>query len=222
MNAYVLGLQDINGSRFDAAGGKAANLGELATIEEIRVPDGFCVTTAAYRQFVERDAEIDALLHQLAPLEVGDRKAIGEVSANIRKAIKAIALPQNIATEIAGYLMRLGDNDAFAVCSSATAEDLPSASFAGQHDTFLNVVGKKSSSNTSATAGHRCSPSEQSFTAFRMASIIVESTCLCWFRRWSALKRQAFSSLPIPSRPTARHCPSTPASGLVRRWSPAW
>ncbi|MRG47305.1 phosphoenolpyruvate synthase [Chitinophaga sp. SYP-B3965] len=135
MNTYVLRFQEIDRSKFMAAGGKGANLGELSRIREIQVPEGFCVTTEAYKRITENDQELNHLLDELTRSE-----NISEVSAKIRATIESKPIPKDIAEEIAGYL---NEKDAFAVRSSATAEDLPTASFAGQQDTYLNIIGKE-------------------------------------------------------------------------------
>jgi pyruvate,water dikinase len=124
-------------------GGKGANLGELSTIKGIRVPEGFCVTTAAYKKITENNLELNSLLDELTRHKAEERGNISEISARIRKAIERIPISEDIAEEIAGYLKEFGEKDAFAVRSSATAEDLPTASFAGQLDTYLNIIGKE-------------------------------------------------------------------------------
>ncbi len=124
-------------------GGKGANLGELSRLKGIRVPEGFCVTTEAYKKITENNQELNSLLEELTHLKAEERKNISEVSAKIRRAIERIPIPNDIAEEIAGYLTKFGEKDAFAVRSSATAEDLPTASFAGQQDTYLNIIGKE-------------------------------------------------------------------------------
>ncbi|GGK92855.1 rifamycin-inactivating phosphotransferase [Nocardia jinanensis] len=138
---YVLGFQEIDRTQVAVVGGKGANLGELSRIEGIRVPDGFCVTTAAFRQVVADTPAIDELLERLSHLEPDDRDPIRALSAEIRQAIEGSAVHGDVAAEIAGSVAELGAHDAYAVRSSATAEDLPNASFAGQQDTYLNVVG---------------------------------------------------------------------------------
>jgi pyruvate,water dikinase len=125
------------------AGGKGANLGELSRIKGIRVPEGFCVTTDAYKIITENNQELNSLLDELSRLKVDEREDISKISAKIRMAIERIPISTDIAEEIAGYLTKLGEKDAFAVRSSATAEDLPTASFAGQQDTYLNIIGKE-------------------------------------------------------------------------------
>src|SRR4051812_39937743 len=102
-----MGFQEMDATQVAFLGGKGAQLGELARIDGVRVPPGFCVTTAAWRRV---DGEI--------------------------------TIPDDVAAAITAALVRLGEQDAYAVRSSATTEDSPAASFAGQHDSFLNVVGR--------------------------------------------------------------------------------
>ncbi len=142
MSAYVLGFQDIDGTKRKLVGGKGANLGELGKMEGIRVPDGFCLSTAAYKRIIGEAPSIHELLDRLAQLNVGDRDRIAGLSGEIRRLIEGVAVPADIREEIARFLTRLGESGAYAVRSSATAEDLPAASFAGQQDTYLNIVGE--------------------------------------------------------------------------------
>jgi rifampicin phosphotransferase len=122
-------------------GGKGAHLGELSRIEGIRVPAGFCVTTSAFQRVMAEAPSIDDRLDRLSRLKPDDREAIRALSAEIRRTLKGITIPDNLAAAIIRPLARLGEHAAYAVRSSATAEDLPTASFAGQQDTYLNVVG---------------------------------------------------------------------------------
>jgi rifampicin phosphotransferase len=138
---HVLGFEEIDETQVAIVGGKGAHLAELARIEGIRVPPGFCVTTGAFRRIVADGPSVDDRLDRLARLNPDDREAIGALSAEIRGTIEAIAIPDDLATAITRALARLGEQAAYAVRSSATAEDLPTASFAGQQDTYLNVVG---------------------------------------------------------------------------------
>src|SRR5205814_520788 len=124
-------------------GGKGANLGELSKIEGIRVPDGFCISTEAFKRIIGETSSMNALLDQLSLLKVEDRDKIGVLSGEIRRVIEGIAIPQDINEEITRFLSRLDEKNAYAVRSSATAEDLPTASFAGQQDTYLNSIGKE-------------------------------------------------------------------------------
>jgi phosphoenolpyruvate synthase/pyruvate phosphate dikinase len=145
MRAYVLGFQEIDRTDVGLVGGKGASLGELSRLGGIRVPDGFCVSTEAFKRALaamDSALAIDGLLDRLALLKVEDREAIREVAAAIRGVIEGIAIPEDVQEEITRFLARLGEREAYAVRSSATAEDLPGASFAGQQDSYLNVIGK--------------------------------------------------------------------------------
>ncbi|CUH95837.1 putative phosphoenolpyruvate synthase [Propionispora sp. 2/2-37] len=142
MNPYVLSFPEIDKTKLMVVGGKGANLGELSRIEGIQVPEGFCVTTEAYKRIIRQAPEFDALLDQLSQLKVEDRERIGEISGKIRQVIEGISIAGDIEEEITLYLTKLGEETAYAVRSSATAEDLPTASFAGQQDTYLNIIGK--------------------------------------------------------------------------------
>ncbi len=138
---YVLSLQDVDEMQVAVVGGKGANLGALSRIDGIHVPAGFCVTTDAFRRIMAEAPSIDDRLDQLSRLNPDEREAIGTLSAEIRRTIEGIAIPSDLAAAITGALAQLGEQAAYAVRSSATAEDLPTASFAGQQDTYLNVVG---------------------------------------------------------------------------------
>ena len=142
MSSYVLGFQDIDKTKLMVVGGKGANLGELARIEGIRVPEGFCITTEAFQRAIGETPSIHELLDQLSLLKVEDREKIAELGGEIRSVIEGIAIPQDIQEEITRFLSMFGEKNAWAVRSSATAEDLPAASFAGQQDTYLNIIGK--------------------------------------------------------------------------------
>jgi len=144
MDGYVLSLEEIDRTQVALVGGKGAALGELSRIEGVRVPAGFCVTTASFRKIMADAPSIDDLLDRLSCLQPGDREAIGALSAEIRRAIEGVALPDDLSVAIAGALSRLGEQGAYAVRSSATAEDLPTASFAGQQESYLNVEGRPS------------------------------------------------------------------------------
>src|SRR5215472_10635302 len=141
MNSYALGLQEIDTTQVALVGGKGAHLGELSRIDGIRVPAGFCVTTDAFRRIMSTAPSIDDQLDRLSRLDPDDRQAIRMLSAEIRGTLEWIAIPDDLATAITRSVTRLGGEAAYAIRSSATAEDLPTASFAGQQDTYLNVVG---------------------------------------------------------------------------------
>ena len=141
-DCYVSGLEEIDKTQVTLVGGKAANLGELSNIAGIRVPPGFCVTTDAFRRIMAHAPSIDDRLDLLSRLDPGDRDAIRTVSADVRLILQEIAIPDDVSAAITRALARVGEQAAYAVRSSATAEDLPTASFAGQQDTYLNVVGR--------------------------------------------------------------------------------
>ncbi|MBN7773580.1 phosphoenolpyruvate synthase [Clostridium aminobutyricum] len=143
MSLYVLGFQEIDKTKLMIAGGKGANLGELSKMEGICVPDGFCISTEAFKRVMGETASINGLLDQLSLLKVEDRDKIAELSGEIRRIIEEITIPPDISEEITRFLDRIGEKNAYAVRSSATAEDLPMASFAGQQDTYLNISGKE-------------------------------------------------------------------------------
>jgi rifampicin phosphotransferase len=137
----VVGLREVDRTQVAVVGGKGAHLGELLRIEGIRVPAGFCVTTDAFRRIVADAWSIDDRLDRLSRLKPDDRGAIRTLSAEIRRTLEGIVIPDDLAETIASALALLGERAAYAVRSSATAEDLPTASFAGLQDTYLNVVG---------------------------------------------------------------------------------
>jgi pyruvate,water dikinase len=141
MGRYVLRFDEIDQTQVALVGGKGAHLGELARIAGLHVPDGFCVTTVAFQRIMAEAPSLAERLDRLSRLEPDDREAIRALSAEIRQTIEAVAIPADLATAITRSLARLGEHAAYAVRSSATAEDLPAASFAGQQETYLNVVG---------------------------------------------------------------------------------
>jgi pyruvate,water dikinase len=133
-------FDEVDKNDLSLVGGKGANLGEL-TKAAIPVPPGFIVTTESYFLFLE-----EAGLHQkmgeiLEPLNPDDSEQLSQVSASIKEAIVNATMPQRVADEIREAYGKLGG--LVAVRSSATAEDLPEASFAGQQRTFLNVEGEE-------------------------------------------------------------------------------
>src|SRR5687768_2478218 len=97
MSCYVLGFQEIDQTQVAVVGGKGANLGELARIEGLSVPAGFCVTTDAFQRIMADAPSINNLLDQLSRLKPDDREAIRELSAEIRRTIEGIAIPDELA-----------------------------------------------------------------------------------------------------------------------------
>ncbi len=125
-------------------GGKNASLGEMIgqlSDAGIRVPDGFATTAQAFRDFLELGGLESRIDTRLAALDVNDVKALAQAGADIRSWMLANPLPEPLETEIRHHYAALGDEVSVAVRSSATAEDLPEASFAGQQESFLNVCG---------------------------------------------------------------------------------
>ncbi|MEK4295640.1 phosphoenolpyruvate synthase [Paenibacillus sp. FSL R5-0914] len=143
MHSLVLGFQEIETTQLLLVGGKGLNLGRLSTIEGIKVPEGFCVTTVGYQKAIEKNEKYHILLDQLSILNVDDREQIGEISKKLRQLLMEVEIPSDVVTAVTHYLSQLGEEQAYAVRSSATAEDLPHASFAGQQDTYLNIIGRE-------------------------------------------------------------------------------
>ncbi|GAA2015206.1 phosphoenolpyruvate synthase [Catenulispora yoronensis] len=141
MSSYVLDFHEIDKANVEIAGGKGAQLAELTRIDGVEVPAGFCVTTDAFQRILARDPSIDDQLHQLSLLKPDDREGVRTLSAELRRTIESVAIPEDLVDAITRSLVRFGESTAYAVRSSATAEDLPTASFAGQQDTYLNIVG---------------------------------------------------------------------------------
>jgi pyruvate,water dikinase len=144
MGRYVLDFQEVDRTHIAVVGGKGAHLGELSRIEGVRVPPGFCITTDAFRRIIAEAPAIDDQLDRLSQLKPDEQESIRARSEEIRQTLEEIVMPEDLAAAIAHALARLGSQRAYAVRSSATAEDLPTASFAGQQDTYLNVVGPAS------------------------------------------------------------------------------
>ncbi|PGL70965.1 phosphoenolpyruvate synthase [Bacillus sp. AFS055030] len=143
MNSLVLDFQEIDKTQLLLVGGKGLNLGELSKIPTIKVPEGFCITTVGFQKAIEQNESYQTLLGQLAKLNVKDRNQISEISRKIRDIILEVPIPTDVVNVVSNYLSKFGEEYAYAVRSSATAEDLPHASFAGQQDTYLNIIGKE-------------------------------------------------------------------------------
>ncbi|MDA0638864.1 phosphoenolpyruvate synthase, partial [Nonomuraea sp. MCN248] len=137
----MLDFERIDSTSVADVGGKGAHLGELSRIDDLRVPDGFCVTTDAFQRVVAAEPSFGARLDLLARAEPDDHAAIRTLSADVRRVVEGLEMPADLVAEIGASLARLGERAPCAVRSSATAEDLPTASFAGQQDSYLNVVG---------------------------------------------------------------------------------
>ncbi|MGY1823213.1 PEP/pyruvate-binding domain-containing protein [Geodermatophilus sp. SYSU D00079] len=146
----VVALRELDAGAVERAGGKAANLGELIGAG-LPVPDGFCVTTDAYRE-VAAAAGLTDVLDELAGLGADDRDRAVDLAARARERVLATPVPPHVAAAVTAAYRELGEQTPVAVRSSATAEDLPTASAAGQQDTYLGVVGAEAVLD----AVHRC------------------------------------------------------------------
>ena len=144
--ALVVPFENLRMSDVEAVGGKNASLGEMISQlpQGVRVPTGFATTAHAFRQFLSHENLAQRIQDRLATLDTDDVRALADAGAQIRGWLEAQPFPQDLEQEIRKAFATLSaGNEAasFAVRSSATAEDLPDASFAGQQETFLNVVG---------------------------------------------------------------------------------
>lgn len=141
MRGELLQLGEVGRDRLAVVGGKAAHLGELTRTAGVAVPGGWCVTTGAYRAVVGGAPGFDALLDRLAGLPADDADGLAAVAAEVRGLVASRPVPDDVAAALTAAVGRAPAGTAWAVRSSATAEDLPTASFAGQQDSYLNVVG---------------------------------------------------------------------------------
>lgn len=141
---YTISFAQLDKNDIPLAGGKGANLGEMVQAK-IPVPDGFVVTSTAYYKFIQDTGLSKAIKEELKDLDVENSKALQKAAENIKDLINSKPMPEEIATAIKdAYHYLSGNTDKnVAVRSSATAEDLPEASFAGQQETFLNIKGWK-------------------------------------------------------------------------------
>jgi hypothetical protein len=186
----ILPFNAIDKSALAVAGGKAANLGELARAG-FPVPDGFCVTTAAY-DLVAADAALEPTLAALAGTQPEDTTRLAKLATEARSHLSDASVPDVLGRAIAEAYGELGDGEPVAVRSSATAEDLPQASFAGQQDTYLNGV-----------AGPRCGRIARSPTGPRTGSTrtVCASPSSC--SGWSTPRSLASCSPRTRSRASA-------------------
>ncbi|PVY55388.1 MULTISPECIES: phosphoenolpyruvate synthase [unclassified Simplicispira] len=144
--ALVVPFENLRMTDVESVGGKNASLGEMISQlpQGVRVPTGFATTAHAFRQFLAHDGLADRISQKLASLDTEDVRALAQVGAEIRAMVEIQPFPADLEQAIRDEFARFSaDNPhaSFAVRSSATAEDLPDASFAGQQETFLNVHG---------------------------------------------------------------------------------
>jgi len=136
----IVWFKEVTKKDIPLVGGKGANLGEM-TNAKIPVPPGFIVTANAYYDFLQRSGISDNIRELLEPLDVNDSKQLRQVANKVKEIILNAPMPPKLAREIREAYIKMG-RGLVAVRSSATAEDLPTASFAGQQTTFLNVQGE--------------------------------------------------------------------------------
>ncbi len=148
MNAFVKNFKELRMTDVEEVGGKNASLGEMISqlsTAGVRVPGGFATTAEAYRAFLAHNGLADKINARLSSLDVDDVDALLKTGAEIRQWVVETPFPEQLEKEIAVHYAALiaesGADASFAVRSSATAEDLPDASFAGQQETFLNISG---------------------------------------------------------------------------------
>jgi phosphohistidine swiveling domain-containing protein len=139
---WVAPFDSIDKRDLALVGGKGANLGEM-TRAGFPVPGGFCVTTEAFRAFLEGAGDTAALFARLAALNPADTEAVRRAGDETRARLRAAPIPDDVARAVEAAWRDAGAEHSYAVRSSATAEDLPGASFAGQQDTYLNVRGRE-------------------------------------------------------------------------------
>jgi pyruvate,water dikinase len=145
--ALVVPFEHLRMTDVEVVGGKNASLGEMISqlsATGVRVPGGFATTAHAFREFLKHEGLADRIAQRLSTLDADDVRALAEAGAQIRHWIESTPFPPALEAEIRAHFATLTDGNpgaSFAVRSSATAEDLPDASFAGQQETFLNVVG---------------------------------------------------------------------------------
>ena len=146
---FVLPLTNADQGSLQLVGGKGANLGEMIRAG-FPVPAGFCITTVAYAR-VATEAQIESFIDEVERISTDSAAQLAAVADHIRARIESIAFPSDVADAITAAYRRWGDDVSVAVRSSATAEDLPEAAFAGQQDTFLNMIGSEAVLNAVRT-----------------------------------------------------------------------
>ncbi|PRQ08658.1 phosphoenolpyruvate synthase [Enhygromyxa salina] len=140
MTTYILPFSNIRATDLPRVGGKGANLGEMVAAG-VAVPDGFCVTTEAFDEFLAASSSAVQLMDQVDALAPDDLDGVRRLGAQLREQLERTPIPAPIAEQIRVAFEQVQGDHAWAVRSSATLEDLAEASFAGQQDTYLNVRG---------------------------------------------------------------------------------
>ncbi len=140
MSVYVMHFNEVDRTNLPEVGGKGANLGEIRKAGFL-IPSGFCIITSAYRDFIAESSEIYRFFDLLDQLKPDKTEEISKLGKLIQNHLLTVLIPQAIKLFILDAWKIVGEEQAYAVRSSATAEDLPTASFAGQQETYLNVKG---------------------------------------------------------------------------------
>ena len=139
--ALILAFSEIRAADLPQVGGKGANLGEL-THSGFPIPPGFCLTTVAFQEFINTCPNSDEIYKLLDSVTTDDVVTVRQVGARVRQILQDVPMPDEVADAVMQAWQDLGTDQAYAVRSSATAEDLPEVSFAGQQDTYLNIIGE--------------------------------------------------------------------------------
>jgi pyruvate,water dikinase len=147
MNPYVIPFDRLTMKDVELVGGKNASIGEMISGLSklgVSVPGGFATTSHAYRDFLSQGGLDEKIRKALSTLDIDDIDKLAQTGAQIRSWMLATPFPQRLQNEVVASWKAMGSGEEFAVAvrSSATAEDLPEASFAGQQETFLNVRGE--------------------------------------------------------------------------------
>ena len=138
----ILWLTEIRNTDIPSVGGKGASLGEMTHVG-LPVPQAFVVTAQAFRRFLQLTKMEEPIFSILEKFDVDDNDALNATSEKVKAMVSTAKMPAKIKTEILESYKKMGNETVVAVRSSATAEDLPDASFAGQQDTYLNILGEK-------------------------------------------------------------------------------
>ena len=141
ITTLTLSFSDIRARDLGLVGGKGANLGEM-THAGFPVPEGFCLTTLAFQEFMDSSPNAAHLYGLLDTLDTQDLERVRIVGQDIRQSLMEVPIPSRVVAAVKKSWQEAGIENAYAVRSSATAEDLPDASFAGQQDTYLNIIGE--------------------------------------------------------------------------------
>ncbi len=190
MARNVIPFQELRMSDVEQVGGKNASLGEMISQlpASVRVPGGFATTADAYRKFLSHQGLAERISTALESLDVDDVVSLARCGAQIRQWIVDTPFPAELEAEIkAAYDQLTAEGDgSFAVRSSATAEDLPDASFAGQQESFLNIHGYQNILHASRKSSRRSTTTAPSLTACTRASPTLKWPCRPACSAWSA------------------------------------